>query len=108
MAHNCLIWIAARLHYIIVFRIILSRTAGVHNAPKILGFPRDLVQTAILVAEKAHEQTPQNPNGGTEKKETVDTKVMHEQKIDPSRVYNVDEVTVTSCMCLEYGAVTHR
>ena len=68
----------------------------VHSASKYRTFSGILCalhQNATLVAEKAHEQTPQKPNGGkvvsTENKGTVATKVLHEQKIDPSQVYNI-------------------
>ena len=58
-----------------------------------------LHQNATLVAEKPHEQTPQKANGGkvmwTEKKGTLATKVLHEQKIIPSRVYNIQHVNLT-------------
>ena len=57
-----------------------------------------LHQTATLVAEKAHEQTPQKPNGRkvvwNEKKGTA-TKDLHEQKIDTSRVYNIQHIILT-------------
>ena len=57
-----------------------------------------LYQNATLVAEKAHEQTPQKPNGGnvvwSEEKGTA-TKVLHEQKIDPNQVYIIQHVNLT-------------
>ena len=54
-----------------------------------------LHQNATLVAEKAHAQRPQKPNGGKVVKKGAATKVLHEQKIDTSRVYNIQHTILT-------------